>query len=178
MKKTLLLTATSVLLVTTPVFAEHQNNGSQEHKLTMQQVVTISPTNTPKTCSPDETWENHGGYVSCVAKQHLGGQVTSVAAKSSIGKHEDNDGDDDDVTPTVSPSVTPSVTPTDTPSITPTDTPSLTPTESPTETPTVTPSITPTGTEDQTGANLDVLQPFKSLINNLAQVFTSLSTFL
>lgn len=55
---------------------------------------------------------NHGAYVSCIAKLHLGGKRVSTAAKSDIGK-KDHDNDDK-----VSPTITPSESPTETPSVT------------------------------------------------------------
>ena len=61
-------------------------------------------------CDPNADWKNHGAYVSCVAHQHLGGQVVSQAAKSDIGKKK--------VTPSVSPTATPTATLTPTPPLT------------------------------------------------------------
>ena len=140
MKKATALSLLLLLALTTPVFAAPgSNNGkSQEHKkqktqqvladevtptVTVTPSVTVTPTDDPSltptttptqevlaACDPNAEWKNHGQYVSCVAKQHLGGEVTSAAARSDVGKKKQS------VTPTltVAPSVTvtPSVEPT------------------------------------------------------------------
>lgn len=110
------------------------NNGKKSEVLGDQASVTldVTPTNDPtvtptgtdtqtrvqvvqdEACDPNAQWKNHGQYVSCVAKLHLGGQVTSQAARSDVGKKKA--------------AVTPSVTPTSTPSATPTPSDDLTPT--------------------------------------------------
>jgi hypothetical protein len=64
-------------------------------------------------CNPDGNWENHGAYVSCVAKLHQGGKTVSEAARSDIGKKKHGDGP----TVTPSPSATPTATLTPTPPI-------------------------------------------------------------
>jgi len=63
-------------------------------------------------CDSNASYKNHGEYVSCVARQGLGGQVVSAAAKSDIGKKQVS------ITPTITPSSTPSATPTVTPPLT------------------------------------------------------------
>lgn len=68
-------------------------------------VVTTNP------CDPAAQWKNHGEYVSCVARLHLGGKVTSDAARSEIGKKKVKPTESWETTPTVSPSGNPSVTP-------------------------------------------------------------------
>lgn len=85
--------------------------------------TTVSVTPSPSvTCDENGEWKNHGKYVSCVAKQHLGGQAVSEAAKSDIGKKKH-------VTPTVtvttSPTGGPTVTTTPTVTVTPPITASL-----------------------------------------------------
>lgn len=59
-------------------------------------------------CDPQKVWKNHGEFVSCVAKLHLGGKVTSEAAKTEIGKKDH----DQDSTPSATPTINPSVSPT------------------------------------------------------------------
>lgn len=60
-------------------------------------------------CNPEEKYKNHGEYVSCIAREHRGGEEVSDAARSDIGKkHEnDNDGNDDHLSPTISPVTSP-----------------------------------------------------------------------
>lgn len=164
---------------------EHANNnpGTSIHEANENEHVNTTNSSPIVTTSPSidndqDDFKNHGDYVSSIAHEHEGGSVVSVAAKSDIGKHHDenNDGDEDDgvLIPSVSPTDTPSVTPTDTPSVTPsesvtpTESPSVTPTDSITPTDTPTETVTPTPTEAQTlGAGLkDFLDKLKELISN------------
>lgn len=108
-----------------------------------------------------ESYKNHGEYVSCVARQKLGGEVVSEAARSNIGKRN--------ITPT--PSSTPSAAPT----VQPTVTPSVTPTISITLTP------TPTGTGSaalSVTKNQAVRGELRALIEVLNQILTSLKNLL
>lgn len=68
---------------------------------------------TTEECDSESEWKNHGEYVSCVAKKHLGGKEVSEAARSEIGKKSDDHGNDgdDDILPTITPSVSPTITP-------------------------------------------------------------------
>lgn len=60
------------VLTAAPVFAVSNNSNH---------------TPTPQaTCDPALNYKNHGEYVSCVARLHQGGQTTSNAAKSDVGK--------------------------------------------------------------------------------------------
>ncbi len=124
------------------VLATHDNNGHKDDDHTVSQnitspvvqaaavddpsitpsvTVTISPVVTQtQTCDPNAEWKNHGQYVSCVAHTHQGGQMTSEAARSDVGKKHHGESP----TPSVSPSVSPSASPTAT--LTPTDTPPIT----------------------------------------------------
>jgi hypothetical protein len=72
-------------------------------------------------CDSSAEWKNHGAYVSCVAKLHLGGKTVSQAARSDIGKKQHGE-------PSITPSVSPTATPTAT--ITPTPTEPVTSPES------------------------------------------------
>lgn len=63
-------------------------------------------------CNPEDNWKNHGAYVSCMAKVHFGGQKTSEAAKSDIGKKKDEDSSDDDEEQAPTPSASPISSPT------------------------------------------------------------------
>lgn len=125
---------------------------------------------TPENCIDNPI--NHGAYVSCIARQHLGGAVTSQAAQSDIGKKDNDDADDtDDISPTVSPTITPTET------ITPTVTPSVT--EAPTETPAVTPTEAITPTTTPTTAQTEVLaQEDESFQIELKKLFDQLIKFL
>lgn len=82
--------------------------------------IAVDPETTPSTtptivCDPNQEWENHGKYVSCVALTHPRGKEVSEAARSDIGKkHLD---EDEEISPTATPSPTISITPTETPPI-------------------------------------------------------------
>jgi hypothetical protein len=146
--KKLLLTLIAFVLITTPVLAAKPQAGD------------------PSTCDPNAEWKNHGEYVSCVAKLHLGGKVTSQAANSTVGKI---------LTPTSSPSATP--TPTIDPSITPTVTPEVTPTEIPTMTPT--PTLEPVGgTTEPDTQNLAIQNTNSSQISEIIEVLNNILTSL
>jgi hypothetical protein len=153
MKKSLItaVTISALLMTTTAVFAKEGNSehgrANEEHGAASFVIATIAPESTTQpsdspeptasptvqpsatpnpSCDPDSDWENHGKFVSCVAKEHLGGQVTSLAAKSDIGKHKDKDDNDQDdhdnhhprPSKTPEPSSTASATPSPTPPIT------------------------------------------------------------
>lgn len=126
MKRLVVISAVSLLLLAvTPVLAS-RNNDKGEGKRAEQNEI-ISPSASPlATCDPDDSWKNHGAYVSCVAKLHLGGKEIPEAARSEIGKKsesedsEDKNDDDDDATPSASPTSSPSASPSATPSVSPT----------------------------------------------------------
>lgn len=141
MRKHLLILLPLFLLVVVPAFASQSKNEKNE-KLHEPQIkinresndedpvskseaisVSVKPEVSVE-CDPDEEWENHGKYVSCVAKLHLGGKEVSEAAKSDIGKKHKSD--KDDITPSVNPSAAISLTPTASTSVTPTAQSSLT----------------------------------------------------
>lgn len=69
-------------------------------------IATVSPTITIIPCDPNLNWKNHGAYVSCIAHLHDGGKAVSEAAKSDIGKKNEQE-----TTPTPILSITPSVSP-------------------------------------------------------------------
>lgn len=131
--------------------------------------ITVTPTTTPNRVKNDcdDDNKNHGSAVSCIARQHLGGKEVSEVAHSQIGKnHEDNDLDDDDITPTIT--VTPSETPTATPSVT------ITPTDTPTATPSVTTTVTPspTPTSEQLTSQINaLLEELKNLLKQFRGFF-------
>lgn len=126
---------------------------------------TVSPTPTGILDNDCDDAKNHGQFVSCVAHRHEGGKVTSEAARSDTGKKHREDNDEDDITPTVSPSVSPTGT------ITPT------PTEDPNATPspsiTTSPSPTPTGEPTAQGLGASV-EEIKFLIKELNGLIHSL----
>ena len=179
MKKATALSLLFLLALTTPVFASPgtSNGKSQEHKkqptqqvladevsptVTVTPSVTVTPTDVPSLtpttaptqqvlgeCDASASWKNHGKYVSCVAKQHLGGAVTSAAARSDVGKKNQ--------------SVTPTVT--------------ITPTVTATPTATVTPSVSPTpitGSEDTLSLAVNPLESVKALFANVKRFFEDL----
>ncbi|MCL4366423.1 hypothetical protein M1437_04310 [Patescibacteria group bacterium] len=137
MKKVLPIFALALLLLTTPAIASKDKANQQSNG-----------------CDPDDNWKNHGAYVSCVAKLHEGGKNVSEAAKSDIGKKEDqdeeeNEDDEDGQTASPSPSaspapsVSPSPSSTPIPSGSPSPSPSSSPTPLPSQSPTASPSSTP-----------------------------------
>lgn len=93
MKKLLSLLALAFLVIATPAVASKEKTSPGTQLTNSPQPVA--------TCSPDASWKNHGEYVSCVAKQKLGGKVVSEAAKSA--------------TPSSSPSSSPSANPSTSP---------------------------------------------------------------
>ncbi len=110
MKKLLAIVTLLFVLVVTPVLASSDKNSNDS-------------------CD-DGDFDNHGQYVSCVAKSHPGGLAVSSAAKSDIGKKDhdddwdDDEDDDDDIIASPTPSASPSVLPSPTVSPSPTASPS------------------------------------------------------
>ena len=115
-----------VLTITPAIANQNKDSGKSNNQLTQT------------SCDPDDDWKNHGEYVSCVAHQKQGGNSVSVAARSNIGKYDDDEDDEDDndqSCPIASPS--PSVQPS------PTPTPGTSPSPSPSASPSPTPSVSP-----------------------------------
>ena len=61
------------------------NGSSVTSSSTLTSTSSPSPTPTPS-CPANGVYLNHGAYVSCVAHEHLGGKAVSEAARSNIGK--------------------------------------------------------------------------------------------
>lgn len=122
-KKLVLFSTLSLLLIATPALAKRDNKEAKD----TDDSVNINIASPAPTCDPTVAWKNHGEYVSCVAKQQLGGKVTSEAAKSNIGK-EDRDDDDDENEASPSPSASPSASPSSSPSASPSASSSASPT--------------------------------------------------
>ena len=165
MAKIFIILALLLTIAATPVLAAKENNSNSRVKTEESEEV--------QDCSKIDQYKNHGEYVSCVAHQKAGGKVVSEAAKSSIGKKDDdeNENDEDDITPSVTPTINPSVTPTI--SVTPTATPSVTlsPTPTPTESgPTSTISATPTPTVTAQAA----ISEIQAAIETLNKIIDSL----
>lgn len=136
------------------------STGSIGSSVTLSVTSTVTPKDEQDQgntgCDPDDNWRNHGKYVSCIARLHLGGEETSEAGRSDEGKR----GRTPSVTPSVTPSTSPSVSPTTTPSVTPSTSPSATPSISPT------PEVSVT-----TSALVTVpLEELRSLINQLKRL--------
>ncbi len=86
MKKFLPLLILLFVLAVTPVFAQSYNSNPNSYK-GKNNIIVNDPSPTPQaTCDPALDYKNHGAYVSCVARLHQGGQTTSNAAKSDVGK--------------------------------------------------------------------------------------------
>lgn len=60
-----------------------------------------------ETCNPEDNWKNHGEYVSCVAKLKQGGQTTSEAAQSDVGKKNGDEDKSEGEAPSGSPTASP-----------------------------------------------------------------------
>jgi len=164
MKKELIIAAAAFTLTAAPVFAQSHDNGFFRHNENQNSqgqnqdnnqnkhiddeitsIPTVSPvqsgtTVTPSPCAGDNDGDhddNHGQIVSCFAHQHLGGEEVSEIARDKNDQINDNDQDDN------TPSITPSTTPTVSLSPTPSATPSTSPTPSVSVTPTPSTSVSP-----------------------------------
>lgn len=73
--------------------------------------VSSSSPNSSPTCAPETQWKNHGDYVSCVARLHIGGEKVSEAARSDIGKKQGSASASLTPSPSSSSSASPSLTP-------------------------------------------------------------------
>lgn len=140
---------------------EHKKN--EEESEAESEEPTTNPTVNPSEDSENEDEclpaKNHGQYVSCIAKTHQGGKVTSEAARSDIGKKEKDDETDPSVTPEISPEVTASIAPTGV----------LSPTPSATVTPDLTPvPLEENAEEENLGSQLQsLIDELKGLIDQL-----------
>ena len=99
---------------------QSENRGqSSNHGPSAQAQVAAREATPSAVCDPNANWKNHGEYVSCVARLHLGGQTTSQAARSDIGKKKGS-------TPSASLSPSPSASASATPEATATASPEAT----------------------------------------------------
>lgn len=164
MGKLLLVLSVAFFLITTPVLAsKDKEKGTQNLEIEIEQ---------EEECDSEQEWKNHGEYVSCVAKLRLGGKVTSEAAKSDIGKKNQNDENDDEDENEPSPS----------PNASPSASPSASPTTSPSASPSVSPSpvgigVTSGGAVNSSlqDSNLDIralIQFLQNLIDSLKKLMT------
>lgn len=149
MKKILPILALAFLLIATPAIAS-KDKGLDNDNRANQQVST---------CDPNANWKNHGGYVSCVARLHQGGKDVSAAAKSDIGKIEEEDEQENSPAPSASPTPSPSVSPS----------PSASPSGSPSASPNTSPSASPAANITES-VNLEL----KALVEVLNNILTSL----
>lgn len=124
--------------------AEVKNNGAE--KRNSQDNLADDNKSSESDVNCDSKVSNHGAVVSCVAKEHLGGEEVSDIAKSIDDKGQNKD---DVVALGITTSPTPTIT------STPASTPTPTPTVSPTNGITVTPSPTET-LENNTSLNTKV----------------------
>lgn len=118
-------------------------------------------------CDPEDEWENHGAYVSCVAHTHPGGAAVSAAAKSEVGKKSNGPF----ATPAASP--TPSVSPEPTTSPEPTVSP--TPTTEPSPEPTSTPEASPN--PEASPASETISDNNQSLLQEILERLSQLISF-
>jgi len=168
MKKELFLASIALLLFATPVIAQSNHTIKQDESNSKTQVnheattstdndsdddkKKIKPTLNP--CDTDDTWKNHGAYVSCIAhKHHLDRDEVRDAANSDIGKQN----------PTSTPTATISTSPTSDDFSTPTPqlSPSIIISPSPEATSTPIPDISDLETYHPDSSN------FKKLIGNV-----------
>jgi hypothetical protein len=146
----------ATLLTTTLLAVPSMVLANKEHSIKVKAHIDASASVSPQpTCNPGQEWKNHGSYVSCVAKQHLGGAVISAAAKSSIGKHSQK-------SPEPSSSLLPTASPSSSPSSFPSSTPS----------PTATSSASPVGVSIQSISTLQI--ELKMLIDTLQNILKSM----
>src|SRR3989344_9795 len=106
-------------------------------------------------CDENTQWKSHGVFVSCIAHMKQSSLSVSIAAKSSIGKHQDEkdgDSDDDDFTPSPPP--------------TPPDSPSPTSEVSPSTTPSPSPTAVTVNTEIKSALG-EIIQSLQALITQL-----------
>jgi hypothetical protein len=68
------------------VTSNSQGKNGTNKKVDVNLVESSSSGQASPTCAPEAQWKNHGDYVSCVARLHLGGKTVSEAARSDIGK--------------------------------------------------------------------------------------------
>ncbi len=138
MKNLILIPAIALLLIATPALAKEHNQGNSNNNAHRFAVsadtggdeddplpsTSPNPSGTPNpTCNPNDDYENHGAYVSCVARLKLGGGEVSEAAQSNIGRREEEE-EQENASPVASPSSTP--TPTPSPTVSPSESPSPT----------------------------------------------------
>lgn len=76
MKRLFLVLGILLFLITTPVLASKDKEKDKDRSNRFE----IS-----EKCDINNSWKNHGGYVSCVAKLRLGGASVSAAARSDVG---------------------------------------------------------------------------------------------
>lgn len=187
MKNKAIIFAAVIILLTRVVSVSASNDHSNEHsvlgesnrvdnqqdnknsKKSLPTSAQVSPTgitalNNEEDSDCDDNVKNHGAFVSCVAREHLGGDSVSEAAHLDTGKKDDIDDDEDDISPTVTPiaSASPTITPTET----------ITPTAS--ESPTVTPTTTITPEQEQGLLDAQI----KGLIDQLKNFIISLTSLL
>ncbi|MDP3941846.1 MAG: hypothetical protein Q8Q49_06080 [bacterium] len=98
----------TVTLTTTPAPSSQERDEKDEEKNHGVKAAETSAETTEE-CDSEGDWKNHGEYVSCVAKLHVGGDEVSEAARTDVGKKSDEHGDGPSVTPTLS--TTPTITP-------------------------------------------------------------------
>ena len=156
MKKLLpLLTVLFLLLTVTPIFAKSDSSNNENR--------------TNSQCSEDGEFKNHGQFVSCVAKQNLGGNEVSEAAKSDIGKkdHDDDEDRDEDNEDDNNASPTPSVSPS--PLVSPS--PSVSPSPDVSPSPSVSPSPTPAQNAQE---QITFLQSIVDRLNSIIDILKNL----
>ncbi len=165
MKKILPVLTLIFVLIATPAFAKSSNHQDSDD-------VSASPS---ASCNILSIFKNHGSFVSCIAHLHEGGNSVSIAARSDVGKDEDENEDEGDEPVSPNPSSTPAVSPS--PSSSPEVSP--TPSESPSGSPEVSPSpaVSPSPsplTEGVTNLNTGISQ----LISELRNLINSLKNLL
>jgi len=161
LKKILFVISLLFVLVATPALA-HQSNNSNESE---------------SSCDETAEWNNHGEFVSCVAKTHPGGAAVSAAARSDVGKKDDDrddDGDEDEdedddggigagPSPSASVSPSPSASPGASPEVSPSPEASASPS------PEISPSPSPT-VAVETSTIDDIIAKLQELIDKLTSL--------
>lgn len=182
MKSGILVFLVSLLLIVPPALAYVGNNQNNSKNSIKNEEDENAPIISPEpSVSPNGSisgWKNHGQYVSSIAKKHDDSSEVSEAAKSDIGKknndndeNENNELEEDENDNLSVANLT--LTPTPIPTITSTPEQNNNPTPTPTPTPTpeqILPTVTPTPTISN--GNLSVL------LENINNLFSKLEDFI
>jgi hypothetical protein len=98
-KKEIIISALALFLIVTPAFAKQGSSSENSPKNNQKN----NQNHKEEECSPEGKYKNHGEYVSCIAREHRGGEEVSDGAKSDIGKKHEDDKEKHPTSPATSP---------------------------------------------------------------------------